>query len=470
MSQIKINVNDVRAENKAFKRLIGRIDDRREELSSLRYRIDGRITSRRNIDSRMSQASLKLNDLHNRMQALYNFIEYGMEAYVQADDKARDHPFEKKKKKSIWGKIGGAINSAVDGVTGFAEDVADAAVSTVKGIGNMVVHPIEVGNGIAYVAGRTWKTSQDIWDKVEETWNIASDWKRDAQQWAIDGIEKGKHAANDFIDKTYIGGVDTHFKAGVLKGLVDTIAGLSEFVVSSDPTDFIVNPSMRALDYAKDTLTSKNPQEKIKHDAISTGEQIKNGFNKMVQDFKDADANQKAEKIGFLFEKIAEIAIPVGEAAALADATRAAEIAKVGRVEAKVEAVGKNAVEGTGNATLGEIRQATEFLKNNGLNAAQRREVIEAFNPGAKVVKLEDDLVVYRYSGGVANPRGRWVTTEQLSDPVNQLALPPGSTAENVTKWVIPKGTEVFQGTVAPNFGRQGGAAQIYIPDPNLLK
>jgi hypothetical protein len=85
-------------------------------------------------------------------------------------------------------------------------------------------------------------------------------------------------------------------------------------------------------------------------------------------------------------------------------------------------------------------------------------------------INIKNDLVGYRYSGVTANPRGRWVTTEQLSDPVNQLALPPGSTAENVTKWVIPKGTEVLQGTVAPNFGSQGGAAQIYMPDPNLLK
>ncbi|WP_082799338.1 glycohydrolase toxin TNT-related protein [Geobacillus icigianus] len=95
---------------------------------------------------------------------------------------------------------------------------------------------------------------------------------------------------------------------------------------------------------------------------------------------------------------------------------------------------------------------------------------MEAFNPGAQVVKLQDDLVVYRYYGGAANPRGRWVTTEKLSAPINKLALPPGSTAEYVTKWIIHKGTEVLQGTVAPNFGRSGGAVQIYLPNPSVLK
>ena len=171
MSQIKINVNDVRAENKAFKRLIGRIDDRREELSSLRYRIDGRITSRRNIDSSLNQASLKLNDLHNRLQALYNFIEYGMEAYVQADDKARDHPFERKKKKSIWGKIGGAINSVVDGVTGFVEGLADAVIGTVEGIYTMIVHPIQTIQGIVYVATHPVEVAVGVWNAVSESWN-----------------------------------------------------------------------------------------------------------------------------------------------------------------------------------------------------------------------------------------------------------------------------------------------------------
>lgn len=116
------------------------------------------------------------------------------------------------------------------------------------------------------------------------------------------------------------------------------------------------------------------------------------------------------------------------------------------------------------------LRRVTEFLKNNGLNTNQRREVIEAFNPGAEVVKLDKDLVVYRYHGGAANPKGRWVTTSPLTNPINQLALPPGSTAENMTQWVIPKGTEVLKGTVAPKFGRPGMAPQIYLPNPNVLK
>ncbi|WP_027085545.1 HNH/ENDO VII family nuclease [Cohnella panacarvi] len=171
MSQIKIHVNDVRAENKAFKRMIGRIGDERDELSSIRRRLDGDITRRRNIDSRMSQAGSKLNDVQTRLQALYHFIEYGMDAYIQADDIARDHPFEKKKKKSIWDKIGGAINAATDGVTGFVEGVAEAVIGTVEGIFNMIAHPIQTIQGLVYVVTHPVDVAVGIWTAVSESWN-----------------------------------------------------------------------------------------------------------------------------------------------------------------------------------------------------------------------------------------------------------------------------------------------------------
>ncbi|WP_027084711.1 hypothetical protein [Cohnella panacarvi] len=171
MSQIKIHVNDVRAENKAFKRMIGRVGDERDELSSLRRRLDSDITRRRSIDSRVSQAGSKLGDLQTRLQSLYNFIEQGMDAYIQADDKARDHPFEKKKKKSIWDKFGGAIKSAADGVTGFVEGVADAVIGTVEGIYNMIAHPIQTVQGLVYVVTHPVDVAVGIWTAVSESWN-----------------------------------------------------------------------------------------------------------------------------------------------------------------------------------------------------------------------------------------------------------------------------------------------------------
>ncbi|AIS51459.1 hypothetical protein TKV_c02540 [Thermoanaerobacter kivui] len=75
-----------------------------------------------------------------------------------------------------------------------------------------------------------------------------------------------------------------------------------------------------------------------------------------------------------------------------------------------------------------ELKDVVKFLKENGINNQKdRRDIIEAFNPGAEVIELNKDVVVYRYYGGNSNTRGRWLTTELLSDPVNELALPHGN-------------------------------------------
>lgn len=124
-----------------------------------------------------------------------------------------------------------------------------------------------------------------------------------------------------------------------------------------------------------------------------------------------------------------------------------------------------------GRATFSEIRRATEFLRDAGVPQQYRRQVIEAFGPGSDVVTLADDLKVYRYfDGTVSDPRGRWLTDVRLNDPVNELALPPGNTASNIAEWTLPRGTQVLRGPVAPNFGRPGGAIQIYLPDPSVLR
>jgi hypothetical protein len=36
--------------------------------------------------------------------------------------------------------------------------------------------------------------------------------------------------------------------------------------------------------------------------------------------------------------------------------------------------------------------------------------------------------------------------------------------------YVIPKGTTILEGTVAPNFGQPGGGYQYYVPNPSLVK
>lgn len=36
-------------------------------------------------------------------------------------------------------------------------------------------------------------------------------------------------------------------------------------------------------------------------------------------------------------------------------------------------------------------------------------------------------------------------------------------------EYIIPKGTEILEGTVAPNSGQPGGGYQFYVPDPSVV-
>jgi Flp pilus assembly pilin Flp len=118
-----------------------------------------------------------------------------------------------------------------------------------------------------------------------------------------------------------------------------------------------------------------------------------------------------------------------------------------------------------------EVREAFQFLRNAGVDERRWQEIADAFGPGMYAETLAQDLKVYRYyDGATSSPRGRWLTEHLWDDPVNDLALPGGNNAANVEVWIIPKGTPVLRGPVAPNFGRPGGGTQIYLPDPAVLR
>ncbi|MFD0670582.1 hypothetical protein [Cohnella sp. GCM10027633] len=170
MSQIRIDVNGVQAEHRSFKSAYRKIKDEGQQLSSTRQRIDGRIAARRGTDSRMSRAGSRLTRVENQLEALYDFIEHGLQSYIQADDKAKEHPFDYKKKKSIWEKIGDGLQAAAHGVTGFMEGTAEAVIGTVEGIWTMVTHPIETVQGLVYVVKHPLQTAQGIWKAVSDSW------------------------------------------------------------------------------------------------------------------------------------------------------------------------------------------------------------------------------------------------------------------------------------------------------------
>ena len=69
----------------------------------------------------------------------------------------------------------------------------------------------------------------------------------------------------------------------------------------------------------------------------------------------------------------------------------------------------------------------------------------------------------------MSNGKSYWYTPKQTTNPAADLALPSGNTYEFVDVFVVPKGTEILEGTVAPNFGQTGGGYQFYIPNPEKL-
>jgi len=197
----------------------------------------------------------------------------------------------------------------------------------------------------------------------------------------------------------------------------------------------------------------------------------------IVFDCYELSVNPSLGNLGLLALDVALTCIPVvpaGVGPVVKGATQGVKLFSKGE---KVVKGAEKAAEGAKYATdavkaLQGSSDIGAFLTKAGKNADKVSEIKEAFQPGAKIVKLENDTVVYRYWGGNNSvEKGEWVTTELLSDPKNQLSLPPSNTAEFVTSYTIPAGTEVVAGNAAAmeKWGTAGGGFQIYIPDINVL-
>jgi hypothetical protein len=121
-------------------------------------------------------------------------------------------------------------------------------------------------------------------------------------------------------------------------------------------------------------------------------------------------------------------------------------------------------------SNFSELKKAVGFLKKERILGEERREVIKAFKSGTKIRVLDTDEKVFRYwQEGVTSERGHWTTTLNTNNPVRDLALPEAGVYKK-SEWIIPKGTEVIDGLIAPNFGKPGGGHQIWLPKPGVLK
>lgn len=106
--------------------------------------------------------------------------------------------------------------------------------------------------------------------------------------------------------------------------------------------------------------------------------------------------------------------------------------------------------------------------------ATLSRELAGTFSRGKYMsAVLQQDMVAYRYSGGISPAAGRFLTTadtvSQISSPAAAsiaLHLPENATAQTLNTFTIPAGTRIFMGGVA---GGADTATQILIHDPSVL-
>ena len=117
---------------------------------------------------------------------------------------------------------------------------------------------------------------------------------------------------------------------------------------------------------------------------------------------------------------------------------------------------------------LAEANANSRVLESIGVESSRANRYGSAFESGARTRTLPAGSSLYRY-GTKANP---WFTPELYRDPINSLALPPGSEAgaSEVGRFVTTKPVTVVEGGVSrqpqwatPGNRKLGGGKQFYM-------
>jgi hypothetical protein len=116
--------------------------------------------------------------------------------------------------------------------------------------------------------------------------------------------------------------------------------------------------------------------------------------------------------------------------------------------------------------------RSSNAAKAGGALPADIASTFRGGNYGSRV--LQSDVEAFRFSGGIAAPQGRFLTTSQtvtgIANPgeaISALNLPSGATATQLNNFIIPKGTSIFYGRVE---GGSATATQIFIHNPSVLR
>lgn len=114
-------------------------------------------------------------------------------------------------------------------------------------------------------------------------------------------------------------------------------------------------------------------------------------------------------------------------------------------------------------------QELSQFLKDARIPRLARTRTIKSFEPTSiRRRVISNDETVYRWHSGDKEVKqmGRFVTPDRIEDSRvgrGALALPNDNQMKHLDTFTLKKGSVVFEGKIAPNFGHDGGGKQILI-------
>lgn len=123
------------------------------------------------------------------------------------------------------------------------------------------------------------------------------------------------------------------------------------------------------------------------------------------------------------------------------------------------------------NSIVGQAEAATFLRDEAGINnVAEQSRIINSFGADIKVGTYAGQAYQYSATG---TSYSQYLTPNAVSDPIQQLALPPGNPASVILQYNVDP-TRAILGTASPQefvdgIPLSGGAQQIWIPTRNVL-
>jgi len=104
------------------------------------------------------------------------------------------------------------------------------------------------------------------------------------------------------------------------------------------------------------------------------------------------------------------------------------------------------------NRIVAGAGKVDDFINSN-VPKQYQSQVKSAFcsDTKVKVTTLTQDTTVYRHYGGDSSSSSYWVTPNKVANPISELALPSGNTAQYVDSIILPKGTKILEGVIICN-------------------